>query len=451
MSGLGIFDSAQPGSSLAAPTVGFSSVLILSLPLIASELLNDVQTATLLQLVFHETNYTYIISSFVFVTILSGFFTTFIGLFSDFSSLFRPRTLLFVSEILYTIGILLLLVADDRFVRGKFLESEDGRAPYGYTISGLIFTQLSINVFELVGRSLLTQELDSETQIYGHSTGGLLRGGVSFLFKLIFGLSIRSSALSFDSDILRKVCGVFTGVGLIVNTFAIVLLPTVDVRVSGGTTFLSSLPSVLDVDSFPGFFQIAIPFLVGNVGSYILDFVTPILSLQVGADEIVPLEEVNGYGLGYIGIGCGCLLSIAGAYLPRTRLGIRGTQVVSMFVALLFSSLDSFMTSPASHSIVIVASVFSGLAQGSFWSSGWSALGLSVPRDSIGRYYGFYIGLDSILHALIFLITSISVLILPFVFLVGGILALGLPKPSGGSGAYAGFGNANVNENENKQ
>jgi hypothetical protein len=414
------FEAQDVSGAPSELPVSVVSVVFLSLPVVASELLSAVQGAIVLSIAHHEA-FAYALPSFAFAGIFCGLLTVFVGFYSDFSPLLRPRFLLLGGEVLAAVGVVLLLIVDDDLGRGRFRGDGERRTPFAYAIPGLVLLQLSANALQLCGRSLLARHLPADAQAYAHAWAATFLHGASFLFRLVLGLTVARDAPEFSGAAVRAAACAFAAVALALATVAIVSAP--------GPAYAprAALAGVFGADSFQNFFKLALPFLVGQIAAAALEFASP-LAAEAAAPGFKPgLHPVDGFASGYIGLACGALVAVAAAWLSRSRLGARGALALSLLLAASFSALLAFVSDPPTVPTAVVQAVFAGAAPGALASAGWAIVAAEVPREAIGKYIGLVIGLAGALRALAVFVFESAQLLVPSVFVLAAMFTVALP------------------------
>jgi hypothetical protein len=166
-----------------------------------------------------------------------------------------------------------LTTVDYKFFNNSFELGPYGspRTPFGYTVSGFLFTQLSISLLQITGRSLIFTRFGPDAQPSAQTWTATLTLSTSFVFRLIIGLVIRTNDLvPFDPAYTRSVTIPFAVVGLIGVVASLFLTPWPTTELSGvdWKTFTS-------IKEVPGFFGIAVPIIIVVLVYSALDNATP--------------------------------------------------------------------------------------------------------------------------------------------------------------------------------
>jgi hypothetical protein len=413
----------------------FSTVGFFSLPLIAGEIFSNTYWAVSSSILSREfgTTKEFLLSPFFQTGAISGLLTIVAGHLFDLTRFFRRRFAIVVALILQIAGFSLLSYLDGKFANGGISDfSQDSRIPFLCSGPGCFCSQFSISLLHLCGRSFIFENFAPLEQVRAHSWIATFSLGVTFAFRVTFGIVVRSTDPASEINLTReRVVGFAFGViGLIIGFLAVFLIREDPAPAWGGPR---DWDAIRRFDSFPEFLQIAVPLIVGIAPYAQLGLMIP-LHCAVLATDSGEFTFSEGFGYGSIAIGCAAVLGIATAWVPHPR----GALVWSMFVSAVVVSAYDYQRSPPSVVVCLTVTVLSGGGFGALFASPWSAFGQKVPSVGTNGFIGLQIGLATMFQGIIvpsanvdrnfFLLFSkprVAVLCLVF----AGVAALLIPDP----------------------
>jgi hypothetical protein len=418
----------------------FLTVLTYTIILIAAEIFSSINSIYFIVLLLNSHAGSEALICAIYTRIVAGVATIVIGYVESVWFFTSPRILIGAAIILQITGFSLLTVLDYR------LNSEDSFRlmpgdRFGYLVPGFLFSQLSISLLEVVGRTNLLRSFASEVQLRVQTLTACLVLGTSSLIHIIFGFVVRGNEGNYlKSSYNRWVLIPFSCIGLVLAVWSAIGMPLPETP-----TRTIDFKGFTSLEGSTDFFVKATPLFLVLLATSGIEYLAPVNIMGYGVDDdFAPIESL---GIGFLAVGLFSLVATAGAWLTKP-LGIRSAFIVTVLASILILGIDLFEVALASdhrvsRALAIVDVVFGGTSLGVALAGGWVVIALAMPQGQIGKYVGLFLGFSGVLRGLTPLIDLAGSLTGLIVLTIAAIVGFVLPD-NGEQPAQVGYDGINA-------